>query len=285
MFDVAERVERFIVFVPMTTPVVLCMEQQFCLPTVRDVLFFVFHCPLLSLRFGYFLLAAIEHFSNWSNRKSRRSCGGEIESRTVKKHARVGDTVGTKRAIRQSPLTKVRSEKLIGIVIVSRHALTASFEFSAYVEPAAQAVQNDNLVPKSSLGIDDSDVTDSQIDIRHILLEIGADAAQRIGIKRRFCTGLDFHGLPNPLNSASRVQQTQKSFSTFCGVVPKRCAVVVKRPRRVSSSAEIILSNAGFTQHLLALPVSGAIDSASNSAMSSARPRDRREGACRSQDH
>ena len=39
MFDVAERVERFIVFVPMTTAVVLCMEQQFCLPTVRDIFF------------------------------------------------------------------------------------------------------------------------------------------------------------------------------------------------------------------------------------------------------
>ncbi len=41
----------------------------------------------------------------------------------------------------------------------------------------------------------------------------------------------------SPLNSASSVQQTQKSFSTFCGVVPMRWAVVMNSPWRVAASA------------------------------------------------
>ena len=41
----------------------------------------------------------------------------------------------------------------------------------------------------------------------------------------------------NPLNKASRVQQTQKSFSTFCTEVSRRSAVVRKRPRRSASVA------------------------------------------------
>ena len=36
-----------------------------------------------------------------------------------------------------------------------------------------------------------------------------------------------------PLKRASSVQHTQKSFSTFWGVVPMRWAVVPKRPARV----------------------------------------------------
>ena len=49
-----------------------------------------------------------------------------------------------------------------------------------------------------------------------------------------------------PLNRASSVQQTQKSFSTFCIAVPRRLAAVRKMSRRSDTLAERTEWNAGF---------------------------------------
>ena len=53
------------------------------------------------------------------------------------------------------------------------HALAASAQLAALVEPASQSVEDDNLVPESAFGIDRPHSRHGQVKRRQIIVDIG----------------------------------------------------------------------------------------------------------------
>src|SRR3546814_5648603 len=73
--------------------------------------------------------------------------------------------------------------------------LRSSGLLAAKIEPAAQAGQNYDLVPKSSLSIHDRDVRHDQIEVGGVVVDVGTNGMDRVGIKRGFGAGLNLHSL------------------------------------------------------------------------------------------
>lgn len=83
------------------------------------------------------------------------------------------------------------------VVIVARDPLAFLAERAAAIEPAAQAVRDDNFVPKCALSLDGGHIGDCQVEAFDLVGDIGADDGRRIRIECRFGPGLDAHDRPD----------------------------------------------------------------------------------------
>jgi hypothetical protein len=64
---------------------------------------------------------------------------------------------------------------------MSRHTLTATFEFAALVKPTAQSVNDDDLVPEGAPRLDGAHRRHRQIEHRQIVVDIGLIGTSRLG--------------------------------------------------------------------------------------------------------
>ena len=95
----------------------------------------------------------------------------------------MGHAIATERRVGQRAPARVGLQEFVEIIIMARNPLAVAAQGAADLEPAPQAVENDDLVPEGSLCIDDHDIGDGEIDPRHVAVEIGPYRMQRVGIE------------------------------------------------------------------------------------------------------
>ena len=97
----------------------------------------------------------------------------EVEVRAVEEHPRVARAIGGQRQVRDGLLAERRLQDAEDVVVVPRHALAALTQLASPIVPAAQAVEDDDLVPERATGIDGRDARDTQVEVRQVSRDIG----------------------------------------------------------------------------------------------------------------
>ena len=72
------------------------------------------------------------------------------------------------------------------VVVVPRNPLPVLAKLPAPLEPAAQAMSNDDLVPKGPLGMDRRDIWHSEIQCFEINVDLGSDRDWSVRIEGGF---------------------------------------------------------------------------------------------------
>lgn len=80
---------------------------------------------------------------------------------------------------------------------MARDALSASLQFAAAVRPAAQAMQDNNLVPKSTAGGNGRHIANGQIKVRKIVRDVWLHDDRSMRVKGRLRARFDLDGATN----------------------------------------------------------------------------------------
>ena len=89
--------------------------------------------------------------------------GSYVKIGPVEEHPRVAHAILGHLCIFRCLSAYLRSQEPVDIVVVARDALPTSLQFATMVPPAAQAMQDNNLVPKSTARVNGGHIADRQI--------------------------------------------------------------------------------------------------------------------------
>jgi len=92
----------------------------------------------------------------------------------------------------------------VQVVVVTGYALPTAAQLAALVEPAPKPVENDDLVPEGTFGIDRPHSRHGQLKRRQIIVDIGFDRHFAVRVERGFRARLDLDRRPHVIRSWRR---------------------------------------------------------------------------------
>ena len=126
------------------------------------------HCIVVSLKIG-------EHFIVWSEGKGAGHRRIQIEMGPVEEQQGVAYAICGHQPIISCSCAGIRLKQPIHVVVVPGNTLATSFQFMTMLPPAAETMENYDLVPECLARIDCGHVFDCQFQRWYVLCDIGSD--------------------------------------------------------------------------------------------------------------
>jgi hypothetical protein len=134
----------------------------------------------------------IERSLSTAERSKNR--GGQVKIRSIEEHPGMAHAILGHVCIFNCLLANFRSQKPVNIVVMARDALPSSPQLPTAVPPPAQAMQDNNLVPKGTAGVNGGHVADCQIKVWKIVRNVRLYDDGSMRVESRFRARFDLDG-------------------------------------------------------------------------------------------
>src|SRR5579864_1557625 len=108
-------------------------------------------------------LEAVQHSGRWRHGERAWRGAREVERRAVEEHPGMAHALGAETKVGHRRRSDVGAEYAVDVVVVPRDSLTFLTQLVPVLEPAAQPVQDDDLVPERPLGLDRGDMAHAKL--------------------------------------------------------------------------------------------------------------------------